>query len=341
MFPRVVTSAAPHPLTVLASAAALGTLAGVLAVAIPPPGPDVLAPPAAAWPGEETIAVARSIRTHDREPPVSTRVHLVFAIDEGSYMELGLPPGATVPARPLAGRISGLSPVADLEPRDVPDAQRAWLGRSVRIEDACTARVAGFSLVRLVRDPEDGFREDGVQPRTFAPGELRDATLVARLEGCGFGSVARDAMLPPVIAGVYPDPAQAPELHGVFATWTAYRERFAAHFERDQDARFDARTVHVADDAATGTRFAIVEASFVLVDCAPPDVMWRAFRIAADGTRTELAHATDLAPRRLFVVDGVPVVLGDRGHDRVLMRLDGKVVAAEPPVEGMDDDCYR
>jgi hypothetical protein len=137
-------------------------------------------PVTAAEPAAREHAIAR-----DDAPPAVKLPALAFALTVGGVTYVRIQDGDAAPhGAPRA--VEEGAEVAIVRPRDLPGAQRAWLGRALTIDGTCTAHVVGFAVVARIAGYEQA---DDV----FASGA---PVLAARLDGCA-GGIARDALRPP------------------------------------------------------------------------------------------------------------------------------------------------
>ncbi len=215
---------------------------------------------------------------------------LLFAlrVDGAEYVRLAddeLP--AHAPPR-LVEQAGVAIAIADVQPRDLPAGERAWLGRAVRVDARCTAAVTGFAVIaRLAGEP----RYAGEQALTWtatsvlAHGQL---VLAARLDRCD-GTYARDASLAdPIEPVAIDDPVLA--LRARLVTLASEPARAA---QREWEAAGRSGAWFAADAAAittevfrhpaTGTRWVSVHAALAH-DCADPSAnVWGLFRVSRDG----------------------------------------------------------
>jgi hypothetical protein len=182
--------------------------AGAMIAARPSP---VAQEPAAPITITETVTVPMSVPVvMSQEPPppsASQQIALVFKAGGATYMKLvGLGEDATDESMPRHGKAVLFeddyitSSIAHVEDKDVPLAQRAWLGNSVTVDGTCTAKVIGFAVVaRLNGYPGYAGIEDTDTWTATSAMEHGAKVLAARLDNCAGGTYARDASLAPII----------------------------------------------------------------------------------------------------------------------------------------------
>ena len=159
----------------------------------------------------ETATVPMSVPVvMAQEPPpaaLSKQIELVFKAGGATYMKLaGIGEGTGEEAMPKHGKAKLAnedwieSAIANVETGNVPAAHRGWLGKTVTVDGACSARVVGFAVVsRLVGDPGyAGIEEDKWTSTTMM--EQGAKVLAAKLDNCAGGLYARDAALAAIVA---------------------------------------------------------------------------------------------------------------------------------------------
>ncbi len=245
------------------------------------------------------------------EPARGTQLLFAFHAAGAEYVRLAddeLP--AHAPPRLIEQ--DGLSiAIADVAPRELPTAERAWLGRRVRVDASCDATVTGFAVVaRLAGDPVYAGRDDlaWTADGVLANGQVM---LAARLDGCT-GSYARDAALADPVAPVaLADPVLALRARAIALASDPVR---AAQREWQAMGRsgwwYDDAAASVTTEVfrhpKTGARWVMVHAT-IEHDCADPAANVLAlFRVAADGELVPVqVRALSLETiERLIDVDG-------------------------------------
>lgn len=132
-------------------------------------------------------------------PASSDEVALVVSVGGDTYLELDTQ--GALPEHAAATLVSDSSPwmtaIAEVSAKHVPAYLHDWEQRTVRVDDACEARVTGFALIgRLTGNASDAdpslesWDADAVL-------DYGRPTLFARLDGCN-GTFARDATRPAI-----------------------------------------------------------------------------------------------------------------------------------------------
>ena len=307
-----------------AMAMGLGVIAAAVAwtasprVDVPPPPPvtqEVLAP----VPMPTVVSVEQPAA-----PARSSEIDLVFRAGGATYMMLapvGDPKDAE--AMPKHGRPTlfdrgeaddwQTASIAVVAERDVPLANRRWIGKTVVVDGTCYAKVTGFAVVaRLTGDP--GYAPREIRAWTAANVlELGAPVLAAKLDGCKQGTFARDAALSPIVVPkVIEDAALANRARAKLLASSAAK---AAQHEWLRDGRDG--TWHDDESATVRTlivRHPTTDVTWVSVHarieegCGAPDInIWGLYRV--DGDQLVTAQQRDLG--ELYSVDRLIDLEGD------------------------------
>jgi hypothetical protein len=267
----------------------------------------------------ETVTVPMSVPVvMAQEPPpaaLTKQIALVFRAGGATYMKLA---SITGDAMPKHGKVKLSSEdwiesaVATVQSGNVPAAHRSWLGKTVTVDGACTAKVVGFAVVsRLVGDP--GYA--GIEEETWDGATAMDQgakVIAARLDNCAGGTFARDAALAPVMVpevienAVLVASARKALLRSDDATaaqteWTESRQ--AGNWYEDAGTE---TTAQVLRHPKTGETWVSVHLYYG-GGCGLPNIsVWGLYRADASGkltrTKTNLGELTKL--EKLVDVDG-------------------------------------
>lgn len=274
--------------------------------------------------------------------------YFVFEINGTSYLRLDDFEGAPRTRAPLqlSQRGDTFFASAPLGLDEVPASYRGWLGRQVIADERCSARVSGFAVVsQLVGDP---VYADGMDDAKLGPDWTAEAVrdhghrmIVARLDGCGGSSLARDAAAPrfEIPAAVSsPDSAKLIEAaqRAVLTSKTAAQAQVrwseGGGEGRWQDqAHFDARVLRHHGTKAT---WVVVFANNQADDCGVPEVnLLATFKVGPGGALRPVTQRLVEELHELDVVldsdgDGQLEMLGKPwlGFDRLLTDPRGEVV---------------
>jgi hypothetical protein len=255
--------------------------------AVPDAAPAIAAPAAtvsAAAPAPAPRHVPTVITAADLiDPDPVDAAHLGFVLDIAGEPYVQLATFDDADQLPRHGRVRRTTSVvqpdqqvvfARIAPRDLPAAWRDWVGREVVVDGHCRARVDSFAL-RAGRSG-DGVDEMAAEAPAKLLAEAAPA-LVAHLDGCRGGSIARDASLPaPVVAtrDTAADDAALIRLAttDLFASELGRHDialRFAA---AQQDGDMDMVTTStVVVHPVTHVRYVIVHASMTQPTCGGPE----------------------------------------------------------------------
>lgn len=180
-----------------------GALGAYAYTATPRPVASVpFAPPRIIEPTIEQISVMAVTAEATPSLAHASDIKLVFSAGHGSYMKLqSLDENEQLPKHGKAkldsedGIESAIAPVAAA---DVPASYRAWLGRTVLVDNRCESQVTGFAIVvRLTGSPDYAGEEGDAEWTATNVIENGSAVLAARI-GCS-GTFARDAALAPYV----------------------------------------------------------------------------------------------------------------------------------------------
>jgi hypothetical protein len=264
----------------------------------------------------------------------------VVDIDGDPYLQLGAIEDPKPPRHGRARRAaSDTQPgqtiaVAPVKPAALSADDRAWLGRLVVVDGTCRARVDGFAL----RAGLSGDGVDAMSPRDIL--EQGEPTLVAHLDSCRGGKIARDASLAPAPGAIVDDAAaDAAALRAL-----AERDLWASEPGRTDHAMQDAANAREGSDAhqietastvvvhpTTHERFVIVHASLFGEMCsdAPSFNLTGVYKVAATGdlVRVFVGDTGELDLHQPLVDldgDGVFELIGERA----VTSLRGEPVAS-------------
>ena len=269
-------------------------------------------------------------------PTHSLQLQVVFRVAGSTYMKLADLDASTLPKHAAVRVVredyidAALARVRDA---DVPDAERAWAGRDVLVDNICHAKVTGFAIVaRLTGDTAYA----GVDAEAWSAETLLDkgsVILAARLDQCT-GSWARDASLPlAVVPEEIRDATLASKARALVIASEPGSDTQKQWREFEQRGMwFDQATfaTRVLRHPITGETWVSVHAHQDH-GCGEPDVnVWGLFRVERDGSLTAVA----LRHLELDTIDQLLDVDGDGsfeilgrpwlGLDRVLETAAGQ-----------------
>jgi len=271
----------------------------------------------------ETVTVPMSVPiVMAQEPPpaaLSKQIALVFKAGGATYMKLAdLGAGKADEAMPKHGKAKLASEdwiesaIANVEPGNVPAAHRSWLGRTVMVDGACSAKVVGFAVVsRLVGDP--GYA--GIEEEKWSATTTMDQgakILAAKLDNCAGGMYARDAALPEIVApAVIDNPllvaaAKASLIQSQDAKTAQEEWATSQQAGRWYENEYTETTAQVLRHPKTGAIWVSVHLYYG-GGCGLPNIsVWGLYRADASGkltrTKTNLGELTKL--EKLVDVDG-------------------------------------
>lgn len=322
--PRLPIAVATHPyLTSLIAAGLGGALIGAALIARPEVEHQVDVAPITIVESPR-VALAPVVVAEPAPPAVrSKQVALVFSADGATYMKLA---SGAVEAMPRHGRLVRAegadveTVVADVAARDLAAVDRAWLGKRVTVDGTCTAKVIGFAVVsRLVGDPSYA----GIEAERWTSEDIAahgDTSLVARLDNCAGGTLARDASLPPMaILEEIDDPALVARAKATLLASRDVRDAQAEWTTAEQPGRwyeheYTETTTHVLRHPRTGTTWVSVHLYFGGGCGLPNPSVWGLYRVDAAGKlvreSTQIGELTKIEELVDLDDDGEPEVVG-------------------------------
>jgi hypothetical protein len=311
---------APHRLltNMIATAIGLGVVGGVVAIAASTtPVPPASVPPPPAVIASEPVAMhASAVAPAPAPPEPASEFLFVFRAGGSTFVKLAdvaqdedgtkhLPKHGKLKLAETDGIVSAVGAIADA---DVPGGYAAMLGKELRVDGKCTARVADFAVVsRLTGDTAYA----GVQGTSWTAKSVAEhgtAVIAARITGCKTGMFARDAALPPAIvfeqiknADLVLAARSALLASDANAKAQAHWKETDGQGEWSEAAEFDTRVLR---HPRTGAIWVAVHAN-QWAGCGGPEAnVWGLFRVNADGAlETVDARLLDTVTKIEQVVD--------------------------------------
>jgi hypothetical protein len=335
VFVAVIVTPAPQSCKVVEAREELALIPGVPIV-----GSTLTPPPQAAPPQGATLPppVATTIPSIDIALVFTAGADTYVALEDIEVMDHGQP--RLIEEAPL------VTAIADVAPRDVPDAARRWLRAGVLVDGDCPARITGFAVVaRLRGDPRIAIGVDVTEWTAESVMHHGNAVLAARIVGCG-GTFARKATHPVVEmfgTGAAPFEAEAREL--------LLQTSMVAEAQRAWEAAGNAGLWYEAEGATVDAR--VLEhpntgEAWVLVhayrdrecDQLGGDVLglYRVdYRFAAQGRLVAAKIRAGGSVRALFLIDvdrdGAPELVTASRWSSSIERADGELLKSLTVIE--------
>lgn len=224
--------------------------------------------------------------------------------------------------------------------RDVPAAYASWLGKTIKVDNSCTATITGFAVIAQVTgDASYTGDEQWTTKNVLASGQ---PMLAAKLDHCT-GKFARDAALPEIVIPASSHDAAleraaraallaSPAAHAMQKTWAAQLDSMAGAGVASAWTHDATITSQVLLHPATGDTFVSVQAR-VAGGCGAPEAnLWGLYRVV-DGKLfpTQVRPLGDVETIDTFIDlegDGELELLGKPwlGTDQILTRADGQTL---------------